>query len=74
MAAMREEMRAGFVATREEAAGIRTELIANRAETLAFHRQVLYVVVTLWVGLLGLLANQLSSRESASRPSPARPP
>ena len=63
MRAMREEMRAGFAATREEMASTRTDLRAEmaavRVETLAFHRQVLYVVVTLWVGLLGLFATQL---------------
>jgi hypothetical protein len=49
---LRQEMHAGFAAIREEMA-------ANRAEMIAFHRQILYAVVTLWVGLLGLFATQL---------------
>jgi hypothetical protein len=49
---LRREMHAGFAAIREEMGALRTEVIG-------FHRQVLYVVVTLWVGLLGLFATQL---------------
>jgi len=49
---IREEMRAGF-------AGLRQEMAADRAEVIAFHRQALYVSVTLWLGLLGLIASQL---------------
>jgi hypothetical protein len=60
---LRQEMNAGFAAIRAEMGGLRTEvraeLAAHRAEVLAFHRQILYVVVTLWVGLLALFAAQL---------------
>jgi hypothetical protein len=48
---LREEMHAGFAALRAEMAQLRSEMIG-------FHRQVLYVVLTLWVGLIALFAAQ----------------
>jgi hypothetical protein len=64
--ALRQEMHAGFAAIRTEMAGFRAELAGfgsematMRADVIAFHRQTIYVVLTLWVGVLGLFATKL---------------
>jgi hypothetical protein len=67
---LRQEMNAGFAALREEMAslraelrgeidGLRTEMATLRTEMVAFHRQALYVVVTLWVSVIALFAAKL---------------